>query len=269
MSIAFVGKQRTIDERIILEVIDDLDLKIRTNVPADVSPPTKLNAVPEKSSVQAALHTELKLQPSCPSMRPPSFEERRIPTDAHEWIVEFGLSDFDSLSRPKQQRSERPSAPPPPPVPKADQHAPEAPPSLSSARGSLPRVAAAAAGAMSNNGSDVNGHDGSNVGTTDSTPLPRRVVGGARRHPPRKISNWRTLAPQVFLVVLLFVALGWLATQARRRVEAHLAPKAPVGMRVLPAGAIGPAARVIREKAEESAEFCAPQMDTFGLGAVS
>ncbi len=44
MSIAFVQKQRTIDERIILEVIDDLDLKTRSNTAAQVPAPE--NATP-------------------------------------------------------------------------------------------------------------------------------------------------------------------------------------------------------------------------------
>jgi hypothetical protein len=211
------------------------------------------------------------MQACTPSMQTLAFEERNVQTDANEWIVEFSPSDLDSLNRSKQQRAQRSSSQPPVPSSKAESAAPAAP-SLSAVPVPPPRTAAAAAGAMANaaKADSTNNNDVSDVATSNLSPTPRRVVGGSRRPSPRKSSNWRAVGPQVVFVILLFVTLGWLATQAWRRMDAHLAPKAPAGILIRPAGAINPAFLGIKKNADQFAfESVARRADTFELGAAS
>jgi general secretion pathway protein A len=276
MSIAFVAKQRTIDERIILEVIDDLDLKIRTNAPAAVSSEREFKAEHENGSFGAAGHPMLKIQPSNELMSSPGVGEHKAPTDRNEWIVEFSPSDLDSLNPSKQQTCERAVGSPLSPALKSEKSSPQGEgSSLSAASIPPPRVAVAAAGSMGSmtvtNDDNVGNVARSGVNTSNPAPPSRRVVGGARKHPPRKISNWRALGPQVVLVILLFVTLGWLATQARRRGEAHLAPKVPVGILIIPAtGATRAVLHHIETELDESTlEFLVRHPNTSDCGAIS
>jgi type II secretory pathway predicted ATPase ExeA len=242
MSIGFVQKQRTIDERIILEVIDDLDLGIRTN--AAVGVPAEMRSqvaqqIPDLPGMQAS--------PKVPSPRaqssPTPVEQHAVATGSDEWIVEFSPSDMDSLKNSKPT-GEKPTAPIPPQAPKVDKPAPSTPESAAP-----PQSAAATAGAGA------------------STSAPR--VNGGRKHPPRKTSNWRSLGPRIVLAIVLFVTLGWLATQAKRRAEAHQAPNTPTGVSVRP-GAASDAAVLRYVKSNLSVvEFVVASSNALGLGAVS
>jgi general secretion pathway protein A len=224
MSIAFVEKQKTIDERIILEVIDDLDLKTRSNTAAQVSSPQSVKSdhangehygarFPEQS------HPHVAPQSATSSVAQMAPEDRVTPMHSDEWIVEFSPSDVASLNRSKQQKEKvaAPVAPLPTPIVESDVSS-ELPPQDAAPA----RVTAAAASAGL--------YAGATIGVPSSNPqVARRIVGGNRK-PPRKASNWRSVGPQVVLVIVLFLTLGWLATQARRRAEAHVAPKIPVGV---------------------------------------
>jgi|SRR6516165_2064719 general secretion pathway protein A len=137
MSIAFVGKKRTIDDRIILEVIDDLDLKIRTNAAAEVSVESSKRGG-DNLNCDEAVPEMLKMQSSIPVMPRASFEEHAASIDTNEWPAEFSASDLDSLGASKQQKDE--SAVVAPPAPASHIVAPVLPHG----------VAAATAGAMSN-----------------------------------------------------------------------------------------------------------------------
>jgi general secretion pathway protein A len=228
MSIAFVEKQNTIDERIILEVIDDLDLKTRTNKAAQVSPPEtlkseSLNAEPNNSRFSGSNFSDAASQTATVPTPYVAPEDRVIPMHSDEWIVEFSPSDVASLNRSKQQKKKSLApltSPPPPPVVES-----AAPPGVVPQEVAHTRAAVASAG--------VGNISSSSVSAPSSNPhspqVARRIVGGNRKS-PRKDSRWRSIAPQVVLVILLFVTLGWLATQARRRAEAHVAPKTPVGV---------------------------------------
>jgi hypothetical protein len=113
-------------------------------------------------------------------------------------------------------------------------------------------------------------HNEGSLGAPSSTPTTRRIVGVARKHPPRKTSNWRNLGPQVVLVILLSVMLGWLATQAWCRAEARPAPTVPIGILIFPAGAKRLAFLDIEKDMDQSAlEFLALGPNTSGLGAAS
>jgi hypothetical protein len=226
MSIAFVQKQRTIDERIILEVIDDLDLKTRSNTaaqvpalenlrPGQLSPDNNNSALPDSNFANATPATA-----SVPAQA--SLEDRVTPMHNDEWIVEFSPSDVASLSRSKQQKREGASLATPP----LSRDVQNTSPTALDAENMPPQAAVARAGASSH----------SNPSVTDGSPTPqvaRRIVSGTKK-PPRKESSWRSVGSQIVLVILLFVTLGWLATQARRRAEAHVAPKVPVGVLVFP-----------------------------------
>lgn len=217
MSIAFVEKQKTIDERIILEVIDDLDLKTRTNTAAQVS---SLQAL--RSEHSNGDHNNSKFADPNPSHAAPQTmpqvapAERVTPVHSDEWIVEFSPSDVASLNRSKHQKEENPALAVPPPERVADSVVSQE----NLPHDAAPTRVAAAAGTYA----------GAAIGPSSSKPqVGRRIVGGTRK-PPRKASNWRSVGPQVVLVIVLFLTLGWLATQARRRAEAHVAPKVPVGV---------------------------------------
>lgn len=222
MSIAFVQKQRTIDERIILEVIDDLDLKTRTNKAAQVpalemlhpgqsSADNNNSGLPDSNFSNATPPTA-----SVPSQG--SLEDRVTPMHNDEWIVEFSPSDVASLGHSKQQKKEGASVANPPPSRDVKTASPAAPDTGSTP----PQVAVAHAAASSHSSPSV----------ADGSPAPqvaRRLVSGAKKL-SRKESSWRSVGSQIVLVILLFVTLGWLATQARRRAELHVAPKVPVGV---------------------------------------
>lgn len=217
MSIAFVEKQKTIDERIILEVIDDLDLKTRTNTAAQVSSPETLEAErlnaerdnsrfaePNRSNAAAQAATTPTTQVATP-----------MPTD--DWIAEFSRSDVASLNRSEQQKNEN-AAPLRLPTPVAESAKSPAPVMQDAASN---RVAVTSAGGRN--------YANSAVGAPSSSPqVAIRIDGGARKNPPRKASNLRSV--EVVLVIVLFVTLCWLAAQAWRRAEAHLAPKIPVSV---------------------------------------
>jgi type II secretory pathway predicted ATPase ExeA len=223
MSIAFVEKQKTIDERIILEVVDDLDLKTRTNTAAQVSSPQALKSEHSNGEYNHSRFPEQARSPAAPQAVASSAahiapEDRVTPMHSDEWIVEFSPSDVASLNRSKQQKEESPAQPASHPAPVIDSAASPEPPPQDAAP---TRVAAVTASAGVYAGAAVHG-------PSSSPQVARRIVGGNRK-PPRKASNWRSVGPQVVLVIVLFLTLGWLATQARRRAEAHVAPKIPVG----------------------------------------
>jgi general secretion pathway protein A len=241
MSIGFVAKQRTIDERIILEVIDDLDLRVRTN--AAVGVPAEMRSqvaqeIPDLPGAQASPQAQTpQAQPS-----PTPVEQQAPATSSDEWIVEFSPSDMDSFKGSKQT-SGKPTAPIPPQTPKAEQPAPPAPQNAVP-----PQSAAAAAGA----------------GASTSAP---RVTGG-RKHAPRKTSSWRSLGPRIVLAIALFVTLGWLATQAKRRAEAHRAPSTPTGVSMRPGAATNAVLCYVKPNLSVIELFVASS-NALGLGAVS
>ena len=131
MSIAFVQKQRTIDERIILEVIDDLDLKTRSNTAAQVPAPEMLH--PGQASVDSGKSgiTESNFSNATPPTESVSaqvpLEDRVTPMHNDEWIVEFSPSDVASLNRSKQQKKVSPSMATPPPPREVENVSPSAP----------------------------------------------------------------------------------------------------------------------------------------------
>jgi type II secretory pathway predicted ATPase ExeA len=243
MSIGFVQKQRTIDERIILEVIDDLDLRIQTN--AAVGVPAEMRSqvaqeIPDLPGVQTSPEVQIPQAPSSPAQ----VEQHAAATVSDEWVVEFSPSDIDSL-KGSRQRGEKPTAAIPPQAPKVDKLAPPAPQNTAP-----PQSSAATAGA----------------GAPISAP---RGTGG-RKHSPRKTSNWRSLGPRIVLAIVLFVTLGWLATQAKRRAEAHRAPNTSTGVfRMQPAAATNPAVLGYVKPNLSVVELVVASPNALGLGAVS
>ena len=174
MSIGFVAKQRTIDERIILEVIDDLDLKIQTSavvgVPAEMR--TKVaQEVPDLPEMQAWPKVQT---PQAQCLLTP-VEQHAAATASYEWIVESSPSDVDSLNGSKQ-RGEKPTAPILPQTPKVDK------PPLPATKNTAPPPSSATAA-------------GAGAGTSAA-----KVIGG-RKHLPREISNWRSLGPWIVLAI--------------------------------------------------------------------
>jgi type II secretory pathway predicted ATPase ExeA len=283
MSIAFVEKQKTIDERIILEVIDDLDLKTRSNRAAQVTPPETLKAEssnpehhgprftePNRASAAAAAAAGSQTA-TIPTVHIAP-EDRVTPMHSDEWIVEFSPSDVASLNRSKQQRKEiaAPSVSPPVSIPAsgpASVPLVESAPILASKPEEIPNNRAAAASAS------VGTYASPSV-NSPSSPSPhnpqvaRRIVGGTRK-PPRKASNWRSVGPQVVLVIVLFVTLGWLATQARRRAEVHTAPKIPVGVLFFQPAQQMATHRVDRVTDVFAQEFSAQRSNNFRVGVAS
>src|ERR1700743_3876080 len=116
MSIAFVEKQKTIDERIILEVIDDLDLKTRSNTAAQVTSPQTLKSEHPNGDHNGARFAEPNRSHSATQtvtapMTQVAPEDRVVPMHSDEWIVEFSASDVASLNHSKQHKSESVAAP--------------------------------------------------------------------------------------------------------------------------------------------------------------
>ena len=243
MSIGFVEKQRTIDERIILEVIDDLDLKIRPH--AGVGVPAEMRSqvaqeIPDLPGVQASPMVQTSQAQSSPTQ----VEQHAAATGSDEWIVEFSPSTMDSLKGSKQI-GEKPTAPIPPQTPKVDKPATPAP-----QKTVPPQSSAATAGA----------------GASISSP---RGTGG-RKHSPRMTSNWRSLGPRIVLAIVLFVTLGWLATQAKRRAEAHRAPNTSTGVfRMQPAAGTNAAVLGYVKPNLSVVELVVASPDALGLRAVS
>jgi hypothetical protein len=226
MAIAFVQKQKTIDERIILEVIDDLDLKTRSNTAALVSVLEVLNPGHAAAGNHNSGITESNVSNATPQTAAVptqmSSEDRATPIHSDEWIVEFTSSDVASLNRSKQQKKDGAAAVTAPrPVQDAKNVLSPAPglESTAPARVGVASAAAASDAPVSH----------ASVAVSFGPQVTRRVVGGTRKL-PRKGSSWRSVGPQIVLVILLFLTLGWLATQARRRVEVQIAPKVPAGV---------------------------------------
>jgi type II secretory pathway predicted ATPase ExeA len=243
MSIGFVARQRTIDERIILEVIDDLDLKIRTS--AVVGVPAEMRSkvaqeIPDLPEMQAWPKGQTPQAQSLPTQ----VEQHAAVKGSDEWIVEFSPSDVDSLNGSKQ-RGEKPTAPIPPQTPKVDK------PALPTTKNiAPPQSSATAAGA----------------GTGTSAP---KVTGG-RMHPPRKISTWRSLGPRIVLAIVLLVTLGWLATEAKRRAQVHLAPNTPTGALMQPGAATNAAVLgYVKRPNLSTIEFVVASSNEIGFGAIS
>ena len=250
MSIGFVAKQRTIDERIILEVIDDLDLKIRPHagvgVPAEMRYPVA-QEIPDLPGVQASP----KVQTSQAQSSPTQVEQHAAATGSDEWIVEISPSTMEfspstmDLLKGSKQTGEKPTAAIPPQTPKVDKPATPAP-----QKTVPPQSSAATAGA----------------GASISSP---RGTGG-RKHSPRMTSNWRSLGPRIVLAIVLFVTLGWLATQAKRRAEAHRAPNTSTGVfRMQPAAGTNAAVLGYVKPNLSVVELVVASPDALGLGAVS
>jgi general secretion pathway protein A len=223
MSIAFVQKQRMIDERIILEVIDDLDLKTRSNMAAQVPAPEMLHpgqsSAGNDNSGLAESNFSNAIPPAGTVSAQVPLEDRVTPMHNDEWIVEFSPSDVASLNHSKRQKKEGASNVTPPPPRDVEYVLPSAPQTESAAPPQVAVAQAAAAGPSSPSG----------AAGSPAPQVARRIVGGARK-PSRKESSWRSVGSQIVLVILLFVTLGWLAAQARRRAEAHVSSKLPVGV---------------------------------------
>jgi general secretion pathway protein A len=243
MSIGFVAKQRTIDERIILEVIDDLDLKIRPN--AGVGVPAEMRSqVAQEIPDLPAVQLSPKVQTPQAQSSPTQAEQHAAATGSDEWIVEFSPSDIDSLHGSKQT-GEKPTASSPPQTPKMDKPAPPAP------QNTAPPLSSATA-----------------AGASASSPAPR--VTGGRKHSPRKTSNWRSLGPRIILAIVLFVTLGWLATQAKRRAEALRTPNTPTGVYMQPRAATNAVVLCyVKTPNLPVVELVVASSKALGLGAVS
>jgi general secretion pathway protein A len=225
MSIAFVEKQINIDERIILEVIDDLDLKTRTNAAAQVSLPRALrlehsNGEYSKPGFAESDPSNAAQQTITNSATQVAAEGQVTPMHSDEWIVEFSPSDVALLNRSKQQKETGgPSVALPTFI--AD--------STTSPEPTLQDAAGTKVGAVTAGGSIYGSAETATRAPSSNQQVARRLVGGTRK-PPRKSSNWRSVGPQVVLVIVLLLTLSWLATQARRRAETHVAPKIPASV---------------------------------------
>jgi type II secretory pathway predicted ATPase ExeA len=249
MSIGFVAKQRTIDERIILEVIDDLDLKM-IRASAIVGVPDEMRSkvaqeIPDLPEMQAWPKVQTPQAQSLPTQ----VEQHAAATGSDEWIVEVSPSDVDSFNGSKQ-RGEKPTAPIPSQTPKVDK-----PPLAATKNTAPPQSSATAAGA----------------GTGTSAPkVTGGQVTGGRKHPPQKISNWRSLVPRIVLAIVLLVTLGWLATEAKRRAQVHLAPNTPTGVLLQPGAATNAAVLGYVKKPNLSViEFVVASSNKIGFGAIS
>jgi general secretion pathway protein A len=212
MSLAFVTKQQTIDERIVWEVITDLDLHAERAEPvrapakilSDFPDATRHKPIDERT-VWVVDDLDLHEHPDSASGRTgaeteiPEVAATPIAFDRPEWTT--------STLRPEESS-------------RTDAF------NTSTAETSLPAPAHRAAAAAS-----VGGETGLTE-ATEQAAMPKTLpaaeasresrVGVRSKHAKRKMAMPHKLTPQVLLTGLLVVTLGWIGIQAKRRiVEAH------------------------------------------------
>jgi hypothetical protein len=235
MSLAFVTKQQTIDERIVWEVITDLDLHAERAEP--VRAPAKIlsdfpDAIRHKSIDERTVWVvdDLGLHEHSDSTSGRAETVTEIPEVAATPIAFDRTEWTTSTLRPEETSSAE----------TFNTRAPET---------SLPARAQTAAAAAS-----VGGEAGLTE-PTEPTAMPRPMlaseasresrIGMRSKHAKRKMAMPHKLTPQVLLTGLLVVTLGWVGIQAKRRiVEAHTSSdttvKAPAGIKSVVTPSINP-----------------------------
>ena len=238
MSLAFVHKQQSIDERIVWEVITDLDLHAERSEP--VRAPAKLHsdfpdAVRHKAIDERTVwvvddldlheHQDSASRRAVTAAEIPEVTATPIAFDRTEWTA--------STLRPEETS-------------RTDAFDPR------TAETSIPEPAHQATAAAS--GGDETGL----TQATEQAAMPKTLpaveasresrVGVRSKHAKRKMAMPQKLTPQALLAGLLVVTLGWMGIQAKRRiVEAHASSevtnasaKAPVGIKSVVAPSINP-----------------------------
>jgi len=238
MSLAFVHKQQTIDERVVWEVITDLDLHAERSEP--VRAPAKiLSDFPDAARHKAIdertvwVVDDLDLHEHSDSASGRAGTGAEIPEVAATPIA-FDRTEWTTSTLRSEETSRTDAF------------------NTSTAETSIPAPAHKAAAAAS-----VGGETGLTE-ATEQAAMPKTLsaagasresrVGVRSKHAKRKMAMPHKLTPQVLLTGLLVVTLGWVGIQAKRRiVEAHTssentngAVKAPADIKSVVTPSINP-----------------------------